>query len=101
MPSDIEIRTLELFAAGYRLTRGELRERLGMHPDAETTSRIRALRKMGFGIQVERDSVLAISPGSRHPFMLARARRCTVYRYYLPDSERERALKFLTEKRGA
>lgn len=84
----IEIRALELFAAGYDLTRGELRSALHLPDDTEVTSRIRDLRKRGFEIAVERKRVLGDGGKLR-----------TEYRYKLPEGQREKALLFLTERK--
>lgn len=91
MASEIELRTLELLAAGGKYTRGELCSALGLHPSAETTSRVRALRGNGFEIKIERESV----PDTK------RGRKITLYRYYLREDQRDLAVRFIAMARSS
>lgn len=89
----IEIRALELFAAGHKLSRAELRKALGLPADKEITSRIRAIRTMGFEIVCSVERLLIVGDGRG-------VRRERVYRYEMPVPVRERALLYLTERRA-
>lgn len=75
----IAVRALELLAAtGQKLTRGEIRRALELAPDTAIDSRLRELRGERYGsfdIKVDHSG--------------------DDYRYYLPDNERERALRMI------